>query len=274
MKKESHGHFYVSKPNNLHQLDILYMPKDKKGYKYILTIIDTASRYKAGEPLKDKSSNSVLKAIQKIYDNTKLKFPDQINIDKGSEFKSEVLDYYKKHNAVVNVSETGFHKSTAMVERFNRTLAERIFKQIHHKEITTNKIVKNWVDLLQPTIDQLNNEITQYIKMTPNNAIELENVPQKIHKDISISDDGFKVGDLVRYKLARDKIQDISSSSFDGREVTSLVEKVGKRRATDSSYSLAIHQIENIKSYPGRKNIYYLNEIKHGFTASNLIKVT
>ena len=45
MKKESHGHFYVSKPNNLHQLDILYMPKDKKGYKYILTIINIYSAW-------------------------------------------------------------------------------------------------------------------------------------------------------------------------------------------------------------------------------------
>ena len=49
-----------------------------------------------------------------------------------------------------------------MVERFNRTLAERIFKQINHEEISTHKVIRVWDHLLQPTIDQLNNEITRY----------------------------------------------------------------------------------------------------------------
>ncbi|MFO0004234.1 MAG: hypothetical protein ACK559_24190, partial [bacterium] len=31
-----HGHFFVTKPNELHQADLLYFPKDKKRYKYVL----------------------------------------------------------------------------------------------------------------------------------------------------------------------------------------------------------------------------------------------
>lgn len=273
IKKASTGHFYVSKPNQLHQMDILFMPHDKDKHKYILTMIDTASRYKAAQPLKDKSSQSVVNAINKIYKDTKLKFPEQINVDKGSEFKAEVIKLFEDKGTKVNVSDTGHHRSTAMVERFNRLLAERLFKQIHHEEINTNKVVRNWTKLLQPTIEQLNNEITRYIKMTPNEAIELDRVPQKDHNEEIPIEEEFKVGDLVRYKIANDKIQDISSSTFDNnKEVESLIIKNGRKRATDANYSLAIHMIENVKRVAGVKNLYYLNDIKHGFTASNLIK--
>ena len=247
-KRTPHGHFYVTKPNQLHQMDILYMPYKRGTYRYILTIIDTASRYKAAEPLKDRTSETVKKAIEKIYKETKLKFPKEINVDKGSEFKSAVLDLYKKNDTQVNVSETSHHKATAMVERYNRTLAERIFKQIHHEEITKNKVIKVWDHLLKPTVDQLNNEITRYINMTPNHAIELSEVPQKEHKDIiPINNSELAVGDKVRYKLAKDAIHDISSSDFHNDEITDLVVKHGKKRATDPSYSLSVHTIERVK---------------------------
>ncbi len=210
-KRTHHGHFYVTKPNFLHQMDILYMPYKRGTSKYILTIIDTASHYKAAEPMKDKTAATVEKAIEKIYSETNLKFPEEINIDKGSEFKAGVLELFKKHNTKVNVSETSYHKATSMVERFNRTLAERLFKQIHHEEINTNKVIKTWDHLLKPTVDQLNDEITRYINMTPNQAIKLSEVPQKNHNDIIPIDDEFEVGDKVRYKLAKDKIQDLYS---------------------------------------------------------------
>ncbi len=103
-KRTPYGHFYVTKPNHLHQMDILYMPQKKYGYKYLLTIIDTATRYKAAEPMKDKTANTIVKAIEKIYSETKLKFPNQINVDKGSEFKAGVLELYKKHNTQSNIN--------------------------------------------------------------------------------------------------------------------------------------------------------------------------
>ena len=50
-------HYQVAKPNQLHQFDLLYMPTDKlygNKYKYILTGIDVASRFKAARLLKTK----------------------------------------------------------------------------------------------------------------------------------------------------------------------------------------------------------------------------
>ena len=62
--------FDVFSPNAVHQADLLFLPHDKlphlkKVYKYALTVVDVASRYKAAEPLTSKESDEVSKAFQK-----------------------------------------------------------------------------------------------------------------------------------------------------------------------------------------------------------------
>ncbi len=83
----------------------------------------------------------------------------------------------------------------------------------------------------------------------------------------------FKLGDEVRYKLAKDKIQNISKSGFHNKELTELVVDNGKRRATDASYSLAKHKIIDVKEIPNQPTLYYIDGIKHGFTSGNLQSV-
>ena len=56
--------FDVSTPNAVHQADLLFLPHDKlprgkKVYKYALTVVDVASRYKAAEALTSKESDEV-----------------------------------------------------------------------------------------------------------------------------------------------------------------------------------------------------------------------
>ena len=63
--------FDVSTPNKVHQADLLYLPHDKlprgrKVFKYALTVVDVASRYKEAEPLTSKISDEVAKAFQTI----------------------------------------------------------------------------------------------------------------------------------------------------------------------------------------------------------------
>ena len=50
--------FDEDKPNDVHQADLLFLPHDRLGrktFKYALTIVDVASRYKEAEPLSTKS---------------------------------------------------------------------------------------------------------------------------------------------------------------------------------------------------------------------------
>ena len=52
-------------PNDVHKADILFLPHDRVGrkiYRYCLCIVDVASRFKAAEPLTDKTAASVAEA--------------------------------------------------------------------------------------------------------------------------------------------------------------------------------------------------------------------
>ena len=52
--KIEHPHYLVTEVNKIHQADIMYLPHDKYyllTYKYVLNVIDVASRFKASQDL-------------------------------------------------------------------------------------------------------------------------------------------------------------------------------------------------------------------------------
>jgi hypothetical protein len=111
-------------PNEIHQLDLLFMPHDsvgRKTFKYILSVVDVASRYKEAEPLTSKYSNEVAKAIEKIYKRSKLTWPKRVQANAGREFMGEFTTLMKNHNVeIIRIKpEPGSHRKQAIVERFN-----------------------------------------------------------------------------------------------------------------------------------------------------------
>ena len=62
--------YEVTIPNEIHQFDLLYMPSDTlygNKYKYILSGINVASRYKVARPLRSKQAKDVADMIADIY---------------------------------------------------------------------------------------------------------------------------------------------------------------------------------------------------------------
>jgi len=62
--------FDVTAPNEVHQADLLFLPHDKvrrKTYRYALTVVDVASRYKEAAPLTTKEAKGVADALSRIY---------------------------------------------------------------------------------------------------------------------------------------------------------------------------------------------------------------
>ena len=117
--------FDVSTPNAVHQADLLFLPHDKlprgrKVYKYALTVVDVASRYKEAEPLTSKNSDEVAQAFRKIYRRSPLTWPKMLQVDPGREFMGAVTKEMENHKTYIR-------RDQAIVERFNRTLAERLF---------------------------------------------------------------------------------------------------------------------------------------------------
>lgn len=83
--------FTVDTPNEVHQADLLFLPHDRvkrKTYKYALTVVDIASRYKDAEPLTSKDSTEVASALGKIY--KRMKWPKLLQVDVGTEFMGAV----------------------------------------------------------------------------------------------------------------------------------------------------------------------------------------
>ena len=105
-----------AKPNDIHQADILYLPHDryeKKVYKYALNIVDVTSRYKGSYQLATKNTKEVAQAFKWI-------------IQRGDPSQ---------------------HRSQGIVERFNRTLADRLFSYQYHKELEDpSKSNREWAE--------------------------------------------------------------------------------------------------------------------------------
>ena len=81
---------------------MLYIPHnvfEGNTYKYILTGIDVASRYKVARPLRVKKSSKVAFVLETIYKKGGVfKYPKAFQCDNGPEFKNEVTKLLEKLN--------------------------------------------------------------------------------------------------------------------------------------------------------------------------------
>ena len=242
-----------AKPNDLHEADLLFLPHDKIGkktYKYALTVVDVASRYKAAEPLTDKTASQVASAFEKIYKKGPLTFPKTIKVDPGKEFMAGVNTLMKTHNVVVQRGEVGNHRAQAIVERFNRTLAERLFSHQYAKEMAASAAGRSteWVKRLPDVVKALNSEETRLINSIPKAAIKMKMVnqspslpPQKGRK-VGYEEEIIPATALVRYLYAPGEAENDS-----------------RKRATDPIWSLKTF---HIRTYTVRENQpvqYYLD---------------
>ena len=165
-----------AKPNDIHHADILYLPHDKfkkKTYKYALNIVDVARRYKGSYQLTTKNAKEVAQAFQWIYENTPLNYPNTLIVDDGKEFYGDTTKLKEKHDVIIQCGDPSQYRSQGIVERFNRTLADRLFSYQYHKEFEDpSKSNRESVSRLQNVVSALNNERTRLIGMKPVDAIK------------------------------------------------------------------------------------------------------
>ena len=64
-------------------VDMAKFVKYNRGYKYLLTIIDTFSKYGCIVPLKDKSADSIVKAFEGVFKRSG-RIPKRLWTDKGT----------------------------------------------------------------------------------------------------------------------------------------------------------------------------------------------
>ena len=141
-----------AKPNDIHQSDPLSLPHDKfekETYKYALNVVDVASRCKGSYQLTSKYAKEVAQAFQWIYENAPLTYSKTVVVDDGKEFYGDMTKLMEKHNVMIQRGDPSQHRSQGSVERFNRTLADRLFTYQYHKELEDpSKSNREWVSRL------------------------------------------------------------------------------------------------------------------------------
>jgi len=70
-------------------------------YKYALTVVDMASRYKEAEPMTLNDSAEVVKAFQSIYKGSPLTWPQLLQVDPGCEFMGSVTKEIENHRTAI-----------------------------------------------------------------------------------------------------------------------------------------------------------------------------
>ena len=118
--------------------------------------MDVASRHKGSYQLATKYSKEVAQAFQWLYENTPLTYPKTLIIDDGKKFYGDATKLMEKHDVIIQRGGPSQHRSQGIMERFNRTLADRLFSYQYHKELEDpSKINREWVSRLKNVVSDL-----------------------------------------------------------------------------------------------------------------------
>ena len=180
----------------------------------------------------------------------------------------EVNKLMKSKNVKIRRGEKALHRSQAIVERFNRTLAEKLFGHQYAQEYLSAAARSNarsssrsreWVARLPDVINSLNKESTRLTGKTPLEAIKLPEV-KHLSSSKSRPESLLPRGIKVRYLY--------QPGELEGGE---------RRRATDPIWSLDLYEIRQVM---GKDPIvYYLHDAtnsrtpKRGFVREELLVV-
>ena len=242
-----------AKPNDIHQSDdLLSLPHDKlkkKTYKYSLNIVDVASRYKGSYQLTTKNSKEVSQAFQWIYKNTPLTYPKTLIVDDGKEFYGVTTKLMEKHDVMIQRGDPSQHKLQGIIERFNRTLADRLFICQYHKELEDpSKSNRERVSSLQNVVGVLNDEKTRLIGMKSVDAIKQTLVKQGFSQPIKEYEGKLlDVGTNVRYLYEHGELE---SQIYKGER---------RKRSTDPIWSVNVYKIKDRYVQKYLPTLYYLD---------------
>jgi len=230
----------ILSPNYLHQADVLYLPEDPSGHKYLLTVIDVHNSLAGAYPLKNMNSSSIIDGFENIYGSNLLSYPKVLQVD--NQFDNKIIRKWTQDRVIrLKVNLPYRHRQNAYVERLNQKLGEILFKVMLDREITTGIQNKEWVRYYRTIIDYHNNRIIP--TLTPQRRRPLRN-----QEDTAI-------------KFSRDSNYIIRNGTIVRRLLDSPVEYLGNRlhgkfRKTDIRWSKEHYRVIGSIMVPGNPPLY------------------
>jgi len=115
-------------------ISLLPYSRFNRGHHYILTVIDVLSKYTWTVPIKSKGGNETAEAVAWIIRESE-RCPKNLQTDMGKEFYNvDVKRLVKKHG--INHYSMYSMLKASVVEQFNRTLKNNMWKILHSTEIS------------------------------------------------------------------------------------------------------------------------------------------
>ena len=97
------------------------VPCSERGHRYVLTVVDYATRYPEATPLKNIETTTIAEALVEIY--CRVGVPDEVLSDRGAQFISHLMKEVSRLLSVKQIHTTPYHPMcNGLVERFNGTL--------------------------------------------------------------------------------------------------------------------------------------------------------
>ena len=171
--------------------------KLNRGYRYLLTCIDIFSKFAWVIPLKDKRGITIKNTLEKIFKQRKPKF---LWTDRGTEFYNKQVQDLLNENNIKLYSTNNSEIKSAVIERFNRT-----FKNMMYKKFTENNNTI-FYNILDELVNNYNNKYHSTIKMTPVEAskkINEKKIKNIYNFEKTKKPGKFKIGDRVRISLEK-----------------------------------------------------------------------
>lgn len=171
------------------------------GVSYILSAIDTFSRKAWIEPVVKKTSQEVLIAFKRILTRA-ADTPLTLVADKGCELRNRYFINFCKQKKI-----NFFHNHTsvhaAFIERFNRTIQNKIYKYMTEQE------TKRYVDKIADFENSYNTSFHRAIGMSPEDADKPQNHEKvaielsRYYSNISKENPRYEINQLVRLALQK-----------------------------------------------------------------------
>lgn len=170
-------HKPASRPFEELHMDIIgpIWPSSYQGHRYILTIVDSCTRFCAAIPIKLKSE--VADTVSYLIDVEAKRFgyyPTTLHSDRGSEFLNSILnDYCVAHLIKQRTSDAYTPQQNGLAERFNRTILESMRTILEDSKIQR----KYWNEIAKVSSLTLNQIPTHRSKKSPYELFKNRSLP-------------------------------------------------------------------------------------------------
>lgn len=147
--------------------------RENNGFRYILNVIDTFSRFAWSALVKTRNPEDVIDAYKKLKNHPN---PKHLWVDE--EFNTRPYQAFFNSVNTSTYNTFGVRKNS-MVERFNRTMRDLMVAEAYKKNLITpqqnqRKYVPIYFRMVAPIVNDYNSNVHSSIKMTPKQARNID----------------------------------------------------------------------------------------------------